>query len=58
MCRGASRLKTLNPTNPAHLWRLKGELWSYSKWKLGQAFAGTDRQSVAGLASVSVMGCG
>jgi acyl-CoA dehydrogenase len=43
------QMKTLNPKNPAHVWRLRRELWSYSKWKLGQKFGGSDREPVAGL---------
>ena len=45
------KMKGLNPTNPAHLWRLRRELWSYGKWKMGQAFVGRDRAPVAGLAA-------
>src|SRR5881398_1361177 len=43
-------MKGLSPANPAHLWRLRRELWSYSKWKLGQSFSGRDRAPVPGLA--------
>ena len=42
-------MKTLSPINPVHLWRLRRELWSYGKWKMGQEFAGRDREPVAGL---------
>lgn len=42
-------MKTLNPMNPVHLWRLRRELWSYTKWKMGQKFSGSDRQPLAGL---------
>jgi acyl-CoA dehydrogenase len=42
------QMNGLNPTNPTHLWRLRRELWSYGKWKMGQAFAGRDRAPVAG----------
>src|SRR5262249_13896315 len=45
------KMKGLNPANPTHLWKLRRELWSYSKWKMGQAFAGRDRAPVAGLAA-------
>ncbi|MBY0229722.1 MAG: acyl-CoA/acyl-ACP dehydrogenase [Gemmataceae bacterium] len=41
--------KRFNPMWPGHAWALKGELWSYAKWKMGQWFVGTDRQHVAGL---------
>src|SRR5262249_58418771 len=43
------KMKGLNPANPTHLWKLRRELWSYSKWKMGQAFTGRDRAPVAGL---------
>lgn len=43
------QMKTLNPMNPKHLWRLRRELWSYSKWKMGQRFTGSDREPVAGM---------
>jgi hypothetical protein len=42
-------MKTLNPANPLHLWRLRRELSAYSKWSLGQKFAGRDRQQVEGI---------
>src|SRR5262245_21110405 len=43
------QMKGLNPKNPAHIWRLRRELWSYGKWKMDQAFARRDRVPVAGL---------
>jgi acyl-CoA dehydrogenase len=43
------QMKGLNPKNPAHLWRLRKELWSYGKWKMSQTFAGRDRAPVPGL---------
>ena len=43
------KMRTLSPMNPVHLWRLRRELWSYGKWKMGQKFTGSDRQPVAGL---------
>ncbi|HSQ55350.1 MAG TPA: hypothetical protein VLM40_06360, partial [Gemmata sp.] len=43
------KMKTLSPVNPVHLWRLRRELWSYSKWKMGQAFTGSDSAPVPGL---------
>jgi hypothetical protein len=46
------KMKTMSPANPVHLWRLRRELWSYGKWKLGQRFAGGDRAPVAGLSPV------
>jgi len=42
-------MKTLNPANPLHLWRLRRELMSYTWWKLGDYFKGWDRQRVAGM---------
>ena len=42
-------MKTLNPANPLHLWRLRKELSSYSKWMFGQKFVGADRQTVPGM---------
>src|SRR5207249_3960562 len=44
------KMKGLSPGNPAHLWKLRRELWSYGKWRIGQSFAGRDRAPVAGLA--------
>jgi alkylation response protein AidB-like acyl-CoA dehydrogenase len=44
-------LKAPNPFNPAHAWKLRKELSPYLKWKLGQAFAGRDRQSVPNMDS-------
>lgn len=43
------KMKGFSPTNPAHVWKLRSELWSYGKWKMGQTFAGRDRGPVAGL---------
>jgi alkylation response protein AidB-like acyl-CoA dehydrogenase len=37
-------MKTLNPANPTHVWRLRKELGAYAKWSLGQTLAGRDRQ--------------
>ncbi len=33
-------MKTLNPANPLHVWRLRKELTAYAKWSLGQKLAG------------------
>jgi hypothetical protein len=38
-------MKTLNPANPLHVWRLRKELGAYAKWSLGQKFAGRHRPS-------------
>ncbi len=45
----ARKMKGFSPVNPLHLWRLRRELWAYSKWTVGQKFAGRDRQRVAGM---------
>src|SRR5207244_11496281 len=39
-------LKTFNPPNPRHAWALRRELAAYSKWMLGQRFAGRNHQSL------------
>jgi alkylation response protein AidB-like acyl-CoA dehydrogenase len=41
--------KSFNPLWPHHAWALRGELWSYARWRIGQLFTWTDRQSVAGM---------
>jgi hypothetical protein len=38
-------MKTLDPVNPVHAWRLRRELGSYGKWWLGQKLSRRDRQS-------------
>ncbi|MBA4062600.1 MAG: acyl-CoA dehydrogenase [Isosphaera sp.] len=43
-------MKTLSPANPLHLWRLRSELGSYAKWKLGQKLTRRDRQTYPGMA--------
>jgi alkylation response protein AidB-like acyl-CoA dehydrogenase len=40
------QMKTLNPFNPLHAMKLRSELMPYAKWKIGQWFAGRDRQQV------------
>jgi alkylation response protein AidB-like acyl-CoA dehydrogenase len=42
-------LKTLNPVNPLHAWKLRKELVPYARWKVGGMMAGRDRQTVPGL---------
>lgn len=44
-----NKMKGLNPTNPAHLWKLRRELGAYAKWRLGQSFTGSDKAPVSGL---------
>jgi alkylation response protein AidB-like acyl-CoA dehydrogenase len=46
----ASRgMKSFNPMNPVHLWRLRRELRSYAGWSFGQKLNGRDRQQVPGM---------
>lgn len=44
-------IKNFNPANPVHLWKLKGELWAYSRWQMGRKFMWRDRQSIRGMDS-------
>jgi alkylation response protein AidB-like acyl-CoA dehydrogenase len=44
-----NQMKTFNPANPVHAWRLRREMWSYGKWVIGQKFAGSKRQEVRGM---------
>src|SRR5207244_5934767 len=39
-------LKTLNPKNPAHLWKLRKEMQAYGKWFVGQKLAPGGRATV------------
>jgi alkylation response protein AidB-like acyl-CoA dehydrogenase len=41
--------KAFNPAWPPHAWALRGELWNYGKWWIGQWFVLTDRQRVEGM---------
>lgn len=43
------KMKTLNPFNPLHAWRLRNELAPYARWKLGQFVMPRDRQQVNGI---------
>ncbi|HJZ56036.1 MAG TPA: hypothetical protein VKE74_13800, partial [Gemmataceae bacterium] len=36
----ASGIKKPNMLNPAHLWKLKGPIWSYTKWLFGRKLRG------------------
>jgi alkylation response protein AidB-like acyl-CoA dehydrogenase len=38
--------KKFNPLWPPHGLALRGELWNYAKWRMGQMFVARDRQSV------------
>jgi alkylation response protein AidB-like acyl-CoA dehydrogenase len=40
------QMKTFNPSNPVHAWKLRSELSGYSKWWMGQKFKSRDRQQV------------
>src|SRR5262245_12026464 len=40
------QIKDFNPMNPGHAWKLRRELWAYSRWRLGQTFQGRDGQAV------------
>ncbi len=42
-------LRTMNPANPAHVWKLRNELVPYGFWWLGKTLAGPDRHHVEGL---------
>lgn len=42
-------MKTFNPANPLHAWRLRKEMAAYGKWVGGQMFTGRDRQQLPGL---------
>lgn len=44
-----NNMKTLNPLNPLHAWRLRKELAPYARWKLGQWFTPRDRQQPSGM---------
>ena len=44
-----NNMKTLNPLNPVHAWKLRKELGPYAQWKMGQWFTPRDHQVVAGL---------
>src|SRR5204862_914047 len=45
------KIKNFAPANPFHLWALRGELWSYSRWMAGRKFIAADRQTVPGMDS-------
>jgi hypothetical protein len=47
----ANGMKTFNPANPLHAFKLRKEMMDYGKWVMGQTFAGRDRQQVPGLKS-------
>ena len=37
----ASGIRKPNFLNPIHMWKLKGPMWDYSKWLIGQQFRGS-----------------
>src|SRR5581483_9308086 len=43
------QMKTFNPLNPAHAWKLRKELAPYVRWKVGQMVTFRDRQTVPGM---------
>lgn len=45
----AHQMKTFQPANPIHLWRLRRELASYGRWSIGRSFLSRDRQSLPNL---------
>jgi alkylation response protein AidB-like acyl-CoA dehydrogenase len=45
----AHQIKDFSPANPLHLWKLRSELWSYTKWTMSRNFLGRDYGTVAGL---------
>jgi alkylation response protein AidB-like acyl-CoA dehydrogenase len=40
----AHGITKFNPLNPDHAWKLRRELWAYSKWRLRQRFTGGIQQ--------------
>lgn len=43
------KMKTLNPANPLHSWRLRNELTAYAKWSMAQRFVPRDRHTLTGI---------
>src|SRR5262249_42288190 len=41
-----NNMKTLSPTNPAHLWKLRAEMGAYTKWLLGRKVSPGGRATV------------
>jgi alkylation response protein AidB-like acyl-CoA dehydrogenase len=42
-------IKSFNPINPVHLWKLRRELTAYSKWSIAKKLARADHQQVPGM---------
>jgi alkylation response protein AidB-like acyl-CoA dehydrogenase len=45
----ARQMKTFNPANPTHLWKLRRELGSYGRWYANRLLLGRDRQQITGM---------
>jgi acyl-CoA dehydrogenase len=43
------KIRTFNPVNPVHLWKLRGELGAYTRWSVGQRLRRGDHQTVPGM---------
>jgi acyl-CoA dehydrogenase len=43
------QMKSFNPLNPVHAWKLRREGVPYAKWMMGRWFMGRDRQRVPGM---------
>jgi alkylation response protein AidB-like acyl-CoA dehydrogenase len=43
------QMRSLNPLNPLHFWRLRRELGDYSKWAAAEKFKRADRQAIPGM---------
>src|SRR5262249_48285697 len=44
-----AQMKTFNPMNPVHLWRLRRELTAYTGWSMRQRLRRRDRQRLPGM---------
>jgi len=45
----ARQMKSFNPLNPVHAWKLRREGVPYAKWAMGRWLMGRDRQHVTGM---------
>ena len=43
------QIRDFNPANPSHAWALKGELWNYANWYLGQMLSAKDSRNIEGM---------
>ena len=50
-------MKSLNPANPVHLWRLRKELGAYAKWSLGAEVLGPRQTRNAGRRFSPIRSC-